>query len=182
MLLVLEIVRMVPSCRLRPRRPWRMDRGHVVAMIGDLIDAVAAATVVVVVVVMAVDVEADTMAVGAREDSGVVGVGHGGMSQVVFAEGGVTRSSHFVLVHVFFISREIVYLLQRLGCRGKQEDAASCICERNTEKYEEKKMCGTWAREKGKKLQMNQTRKWIVVENLGCVYEGKDEKRNCLIT
>ena len=36
------------------------------------------------------------------------------------------------------------------------------------------------AREKGKKLQMNQTRKGIVVENLGCVYEGKDKKRNCV--
>jgi hypothetical protein len=31
-------------------------------------------------------------------------------------------------------------------------DAASCICERNTEKYEGKKMCGTWTREKGKKI------------------------------
>jgi hypothetical protein len=104
--MLLEIVRMVPSCRLRHRRPWRMDRVHVVAMIGDLIDAVAAAATVVVV--MAVDVEADTMAVGAREDSGVVGVGHGGMAQVVFAEGDVTRSSHFVLVHVFYFKKNRV--------------------------------------------------------------------------
>ena len=76
------------------------------SMIGGLIDAVAAAATVVLV--MAVDVEVDTMAVAAREDSGVVGVGHGGMAQV-FAEGGVTRSSLFWVRVFLFQGKSCIY-------------------------------------------------------------------------